>query len=134
MKMLKTIGVAVLILVAIAGSGGELLAQPGATPGRPTASPYLNLLRPGGPALNYYGLVRPEANDRQAIQAVQSVASANQASIGDLLNGGGLPSTGTASQFMNHRSYFMNQGGGGLGGGFGGGRISLSSGGGGGRR
>lgn len=126
MNLQNTICAVILTLIAMAGSGGELLAQPGATPGRPTASPYLNLLRPGGPTLNYYGLVRPEANDRQAIQAVQTATSANQASIGDLLNGGALPSTGTASQFMNHRSYFLNQGGTGSGG-FGAGRTSFGT-------
>ena len=33
---------------------------------RPTFSPYLNLLRPGDPVLNYYGLVRPEKELRAA--------------------------------------------------------------------
>ena len=33
---------------------------------RPTISPYLNLLRQGSPALNYYGLVRPEQEFRAA--------------------------------------------------------------------
>jgi hypothetical protein len=33
---------------------------------RPTISPYLNLLRQGSPALNYYGLVRPEQEFRTA--------------------------------------------------------------------
>ena len=33
---------------------------------RPTISPYLNLLRQGNPALNYYGLVRPEQEFRAA--------------------------------------------------------------------
>src|SRR4051812_18227610 len=33
----------------------------GGIPSGPTVSPYLNLLRPGNsPALNYYGLVRPQ--------------------------------------------------------------------------
>ena len=33
---------------------------------RPTFSPYLNLLRQGNPALNYYGLVKPEQEFRAA--------------------------------------------------------------------
>ncbi len=36
------------------------------TNSRPTISPYLNLLRQGNPALNYYGLVRPEQEFRSA--------------------------------------------------------------------
>lgn len=134
MTPLKTLGFACLTFMALAGSGRESLAQPGATPGRPALSPYLNLLRSGGsPTLNYYGLVRPEFNGRQAIQAVQSAEAANQRTIGDLLNGGGLPVTGIASQFQNHRSYFLNQGSGGAGGfGVGGGRTSFATGGGGG--
>lgn len=36
------------------------------TNSRPTISPYLNLLRQGNPALNYYGLVRPEQEFRAA--------------------------------------------------------------------
>lgn len=39
-------------------------ANPG-TVGQPTFSPYLNLLRGGNPALNYYGLVRPEREFRR---------------------------------------------------------------------
>ncbi len=33
---------------------------------RPSISPYLNLLRQGNPALNYYGLVKPEQEFRAA--------------------------------------------------------------------
>ena len=118
MSRFKTFAFGCFAVAAVLATSGDAAAQPGATSGRPTISPYLNLLRQGGgtPGLNYYGLVRPEINDRQAIQAVQSVASANQKTIGDLLSGNGLPTTGVASQFMNHRSYFLTQGGGGTGG------------------
>ena len=107
---------AVFALAALIASGDGLQAQPGA-PGRPAFSPYLNLLRPGGsPALNYYGLVRPEINTRQSVQSVQSSTVANQRSIGDILNGAELPATGLTSQFLNHNAYFLNQGTGGRGG------------------
>jgi len=130
MSLFKTSAFGCFAVAAVLATGGDAHAQPGATPGRPTVSPYLNLLRQGGstPGLNYYGLVRPEINDRQALQAVQSATSANQKTIGDLLNGNGLPTTGVASQFLNHRSYFLNQGGGGSGG-FGPGRTSFGTGG-----
>ena len=109
-KALTLAALACSITALLAGNG---FAQPGA-PARPTVSPYVNLLRQGNsPTLNYYGLVRPEVNSRQEAQALQSATSANQRTIGDLLNGGGaLPSTGTASGFLTHRSYFMTQGGG----------------------
>lgn len=45
------------------GFGGGY-RNPG-TVGRPTFSPYLNLLRNGNTTLNYYGLVRPENRLRQ---------------------------------------------------------------------
>lgn len=38
---------------------------------RPAYSPYLNLLRPGNTALNYYGLVRPEQEFRSTNQQFQ---------------------------------------------------------------
>jgi hypothetical protein len=72
----------------------------------------LNLTRPGGtPALNYYGLVRPELQFRQSIQGLQGAVSANQQMIGDLQPGGtGLPVTGHATQFLNYGGYFLNSG------------------------
>ncbi|MDA1015174.1 MAG: hypothetical protein O3A00_12065 [Planctomycetota bacterium] len=41
----------------------------GGVAGRPTFSPYLNLLRRSDPVLNYYGIVRPEQDFRAANQA-----------------------------------------------------------------
>ncbi len=131
-SLFKTVAFGCFASVLHLSTGGVASAQPAgpAGPGRPTVSPYINLLRQGGgsPGLNYYGLVKPEINGRQSLQAVQSATAANQASIGDLLNGGGLPATGTPSQFLNHRSYFLNQGTGGVGGLNGGGSAAGGSG------
>lgn len=90
---------------------GSARAQPGAP--RPTFSPYLNLTRPGGtPALNYYGLVRPELQFRQSIQNLQGAVTANQQVIGNLQTGGtGVPTTGHPTQFLNYGGYFLNSGG-----------------------
>lgn len=105
-----------LALIAVVGSAGDVLAQPVFPASRPTVSPYLNLARSGSsPTLNYFGLVRPEMNNRLNLQAIQSVAASNQRSIGDLVNGGEIPTTGVSSQFMNHYSYFQNQGSGNFG-------------------
>ncbi len=121
-----------IILTLLTWAGSTANAQgPGSPPNRPTVSPYLNLLRSNGsPALNYYGLVRPEINNRQNLQAIQSATAANQRTIGDLLNGGELSATGVPTQFLNHGSYFMNQGNGGSAGRGGNGRTSFSTGGG----
>jgi hypothetical protein len=79
---------------------------------QPAFSPYLNLLRPGGtPALNYYGLVRPEQQFRQSIQTLQTGVAANQQALGAIQTGGvGLPATGHPTQFLNYGGYFLNNG------------------------
>ena len=125
----KPIAVAVFSALVWFGSSSEAQAQVGSPPARPTMSPYLNLLRSGGsPALNYYGLVRPEINNRQNLQALQTATATNQRNIGDLQNGGQLTATGVPTQFLNHGSYFMNQGSGGFAGQGGSPRTSFSSG------
>jgi hypothetical protein len=97
------------ILVAVIAWGGPAAAQPPGPPvPRPAFSPYLNLLRPGtSPAINYYGLVRPEQAARQSLQAVQSAVSANQRTIQELF-GNDLGQTGVPSQFLNHGGFFLN--------------------------
>lgn len=99
---------ALCAIVVCAGSAGAQPPVPGAS--RPAFSPYLNLVRPGGtPALNYYGLVRPELQFRQSIQNLQTVTATNQQSIGDLQsNGTGVPSTGHPTQFLNYGGYFLS--------------------------
>lgn len=108
-----------LALFTVVGWGGPAAAQPPGPPVRPAYSPYLNLLRPGSsPAINYYGLVRPEQATRQSLQAVQSAVSANQRTIQELY-GNDLGQTGVPAQFQNHYGYFLNHrsGGGGAPGG-----------------
>lgn len=103
-----------MALFAALAWGGPAAAQPpGPPPNRPAYSPYLNLLRAGNsPAINYYGLVRPEVNARQSLQAVQSAVSLNQRTLQELA-GGDLGQTGTPAQFQNHGGYFLNHLGGG---------------------
>lgn len=72
-----------IVLPVVAATCGPLVAQaPSSTRtqlrpsqrsfvrpyGRPTYSPYLNLLRGGDPVFNYYGLVRPELQFRATEQ------------------------------------------------------------------
>ncbi|MBY0457645.1 MAG: hypothetical protein K2V38_09930, partial [Gemmataceae bacterium] len=62
--------VAAVVAVVLSGAGA-FAQQPGAPIQRPPYSPYLNLLRTGGTtAQNYYGLVRPEIQARQALQGL----------------------------------------------------------------
>lgn len=88
MRMLAAIRLAVVLLVATAiagsafgqGHGRAPTASqvPHYTPQSPTVSPYLNLLnRNGGPASNYYGLVRP-LQRQQSFNEAQSQATSYQ--------------------------------------------------------
>lgn len=78
---------------------------------RPIVSPYLNILRGGDPAINYYGLVRPQIAFGKAFQTLGNEVSTLESQAGQ-------PSqTGNRSSFMNHSRYFMNYGAAGGGGG-----------------
>ena len=93
---------------------GTVRAQPPVPGGysRPPAfSPYLNLVRGGSPAINYYGLVRPEVQFRQALLGFSQDLAQNQQALGVLAaDGTMLPLTGHPTQFMNLGGYFMNNG------------------------
>jgi hypothetical protein len=81
----------------------------------PPVSPYLNLLRAGSdPAINYYGLVRPEIEFRNSIQNLQQQVETVNTQInagGDVVNG--LPVTGHPVQFFNYSHYYPTRAGGG---------------------
>jgi hypothetical protein len=92
--------------------------QPAGAPLNPTFSPYLNLLRSGtSPAINYYGIVRPEQRFLQSQNAFaqqlqrtnQAINDASQAVKGEDPN---KPPTGHGATFNNTMGYF---GGGGAG-------------------
>ena len=114
-------------VVAACGSASPALAQyppqpwrPGPAISQPVVSPYLNLLRPGNLAVNYYGLVRPEIEFNQSINRLSSqlnaVGQLAQSETGGL---GGL-ATGHPISFMNYSHYYpQTRGGMGGGGGFG---------------
>jgi hypothetical protein len=97
-----------------------LLAAPPAWaqyPGaQPQVSPYLNLVRGGPPAINYYGLIRPQQQMQMGLQQVQAAlineqqyagaqeALANQAVV-----------TGNYASYMTQSRYFMTRGSGAFG-------------------
>ena len=78
---------------------------------RATVSPYLNLLNSGqSPAVNYFGIVRPQVDFRKSlIQMQQQIAMGDQ-SLADLAASTSMLTTGHPSLFMSHRKYFMNTG------------------------
>jgi hypothetical protein len=83
---------------------------PYAAPYNPTLSPYLNLLRPGGaPAINYYGLVRPQQAYNYAINSLdQQVAYSRVAATA--AENQAAPSTGHPIYFLNYQKFFLNLG------------------------
>ena len=85
----------------------------GAAPA-PTVSPYINLLRnPNAPALNYYGLIRPQFQTTAGLQSLQQQFVLGQA--GPLAGSEPADSvlvTGHAAAFMNYGGYFQSSVGG----------------------
>jgi hypothetical protein len=113
------------LLIAGAGLGSFLVAQPvsaqqpgpyvrpQANPGNPYSqpvfSPYLNLGRNGtNPAIDYYGIVRPQQEFSSSIQQLQSQETANYATLaaGQYATPGGPLPTGIRSQYMNFSHYY----------------------------
>jgi hypothetical protein len=93
------------------GAVGPLWAQYGPVNpvNRPAFSPYLNLNRPGtSAAVNYYGLVRPELQFRNALFQNQLEIAGNQQAISNLA--AGPITTGHRAGFMTQWRYFMNSG------------------------
>jgi hypothetical protein len=79
--------------------------RPPARQSTPSFSPYLNLLRGGNPAINYYGLVRPELEFRGAIRQLQQQVETIPGQ-GLPAAAGQLPPTGHPVQFMNLSHYY----------------------------
>jgi len=80
----------------------------------PAFSPYLNLNRFGGsPALNYYGIVRPQLDMYAATQNLQQQITTNSQAISTAGAATDLPATGHTIRFLNTGRYFLNFGGGG---------------------
>src|SRR5262245_31160540 len=94
------------VLVAVGSAGAQ---PPGprpapSAPPRPGLSPYLNLLQPGSAAVNYYGLVRPQLEFRNALQNLSGQIGAVAAGREDPQTG--LPFTGHPVVFNNTAQFF----------------------------
>jgi hypothetical protein len=70
-------------------------------------SPYLNLLHGGSPAINYYGLVRPQEEFNNSIQEIQNEIHATQSGIMNSSVNTTLPVTGHPTRFFSHGGYFF---------------------------
>jgi hypothetical protein len=93
-----------------AGPGGPI--GPPAPTSRPAFSPYLNLTRNGtSPAINYFGLVRPQMAAQQSFQSLQQqIGGIRQAEVQALgAVNPELPLTGQPVYFLNTGGYFLNQ-------------------------
>jgi hypothetical protein len=78
---------------------------------RPPYSPYLNLLRGGSPAINYYGLVRPQEDFRNDFLQLQQSLYTQQSGGYDA--GVDALITGNRGGYLNYQRYFLNNRGGG---------------------
>ena len=114
---LYTLAATVLVHVSLGltPAGAQSPGLPGGLvgPGQykpPAVSPYLNLLRPGDPAINYFGLVRPQQDFRNGIQGLNTAFGAVQ-SQAVLQEGQEFPlGTGHASNYMTQGKFFMTRG------------------------
>lgn len=77
---------------------------------RPALSPYLNLARPGSPGINYYGIVRPELQNANAIGSLQQQLNTLETATPTIDPQTGLPMlyTGHPVMFNNLSHYYGN--------------------------
>jgi hypothetical protein len=111
----RTVCAGLGLMVVILGSPlwGQVPAS--LTPSRrPFVSPYINILRAGAdPAINYYGIVRPEIAFRNSISQLQQQQNTLATQEQDLATYMAVPPTGHTSGFMTHMTqskYFMTGG------------------------
>ncbi len=109
---------AALSLAALPALETSARAQPpGGPPGGPFAgprqgafSPYLNLTRQGAsPAVNYYGLVRPQVQFGDSIQQLQRQAAVGPFSSSSDATADQPSLTGHSFGFQNQYLYYQNQ-------------------------
>jgi hypothetical protein len=79
--------------------------------GRPTVSPYLNLARPGSnPAINYYGLVRPQIQTQQQLMNLQGQQNVLATELGGnlVIPGQAVPiaTTGHPVYYFDYARFF----------------------------
>ena len=93
-------------------SAGQVLGQARGLPYQsPPVSPYINLGRPQiGPAIDYYGIIRPQLDLRQNLQGLQQQVNTNEQTLGSITEPRAISPTGVAANFNTQYRYFMNRG------------------------
>lgn len=113
--MTRTTVVLAVVLVVLAARPASaqigVYNQPAQPFAQPPVSPYLNLLRGGPPAVNYYGLVRPQIETNRFIQQQQLLTAQEQVNPTAVVV---TTVTGHPTSFMSYRRYFLTQGSGAL--------------------
>jgi hypothetical protein len=107
MKPFLLVGSVVCILTFTGLASGQVPSQPS------SSFNYLNLTRGGNSAVNYYGIVRPNAFNQNALMNMQQdYQSLTQSSTQNDPNA--MRTTGHAAGFMNYGHYYprLNTGGG----------------------
>jgi hypothetical protein len=103
-------GAILLTALAFAGQARAQILPVRPYPGpalAPGYSPYLNLVRPGSPGINYYGLVRPELQTRAAFQTLEGqVTQIEQQVFPQPNQAPELPATGHPVRFLDYGKYF----------------------------
>jgi hypothetical protein len=76
----------------------------------PPVSPYINLRLGGNPAINYYGVVRPQVDARNAIQQLQTGFADTRTNLELEAALANVPVvTGNYATFYNHNRYFYTR-------------------------
>ena len=108
--MKRTLAPAALLVAALAATTAraQYPLGPASGPGyNPPVSPYLNLLRRGSdPAINYFGLVRPEINASRALQGLQQQVNSLGAQTAADAQANYQLATGHPIVFNNYSHYF----------------------------
>ena len=106
-----------ILVVANDGSAQVLNSnQPNNNMLRPAISPYLNMNRSGNPAINYYGLVKPQVDTAKQLQTLQQQVQQNQLmpQLGAAPEDDGMLSnyaiTGHPASFSSYSHYFGQTG------------------------
>jgi hypothetical protein len=116
----KLLGMALATSLGILATADRAKAQvPQTNPsGQPAFSPYLNLTRPGNPAVNLFGLVRPQMDTNRQLQGLQQQQLQQQGLIAQLGVGGEdevttpiYAITGHNTTFFNYSHFFGQAGG-----------------------
>jgi hypothetical protein len=102
------VGLVLALTVAAGPARAQYPVNSRGVPGytSPPVSPYINLLRSGSnPAINYYGLVRPQFQFQNSITGLQQQVTTLDQTQAEA-EAGVLPSTGHPVQFFNYSHYY----------------------------